>query len=78
MKRIREVFIKAIRFWIYFKVRGTSLRRRRSKPSVYKWFRRVRGPAATQATRHQLITHQVSGFQLRIAFLLAIFSHTCA
>ena len=28
-----------------------SLRRRRSKPSLYKGFRRVRGPAATQAKR---------------------------
>ena len=25
------------------------LRRRRSEPTVYKWFRRVRGPDATQA-----------------------------
>ena len=32
-----------------------SLRRRRSTPSVYKWFRRVRGPAATQANSPGLV-----------------------
>ena len=31
----------------------TCLRHRRSKPSVYKWFWRVRGPAATQAIYHK-------------------------
>ena len=39
-----------------------GLRRRRSTPSVYKAFKRVRGPAATQATEpSNFVKSQIHG-----------------